>query len=82
MARTNIQIENQPRAITQKIRVSQLWFLCSALHLNVFYQCIKFHFDSLYSLKVKARTKFGWTDGQADKVTPVYLPKLHLVGVK
>ena len=61
------------------------------LILNMFYQCMKFQVDSLYSLKVMAQTKFGLTDGRTDrrtggwtdKVTPVYpsQPTIHLVGI-
>ena len=39
------------------LSVEELWFLCTALPHNVFYECMKFTVDSFYSLGVTAQTK-------------------------
>ena len=44
-------------AITQKVRVSELWFLCTALLHDVLYQCVKFQVESFYSFEIKALIK-------------------------
>ena len=36
MARTKIRSENYQRAISQRLRVAELWFFCTALLLNPF----------------------------------------------
>ena len=37
MLRTKIKYENKQRAITQKLSKRELWFLCTALHLDEIY---------------------------------------------
>ena len=54
---TNIQSENYKRAISQQIRMTELWFLCTALLHNVFYQCMKAQVDTFQNLKVMAQKK-------------------------
>ena len=55
--RTKIKYENQQRAIIQKVSISELWFLGTALLLNEIYPYMKFQVDSSYSLRVMVRTK-------------------------
>ena len=57
MAQTNIQTENLQRAITQKIKIAELWFMCTAFPHNVFYQCMKYQVNNFYSFQVTAWTK-------------------------
>ena len=45
-----------------KIRLAELWFLCSALLHNVLYQHLKFQVDNLSSFEVMAQTKLAQTD--------------------
>ena len=40
---TKIKYENKQRAITQKLSKEELWFLCTALHLDEIYPPMKFH---------------------------------------
>ena len=55
--RTKIKYENQQRAITQKVKISELWFLGTALLLNAIYPYMKFQVDRSYTLRVMVRTK-------------------------
>ena len=58
MPRTKIQrSKNLQRAITQKIDGIELWFLYTALVLNVIYLCVKFEVASFYILEVMSWTK-------------------------
>ena len=43
--------------MSQEIRVTELWFLCTALLHNLCYQCLKFQVESFYSLAAMALTK-------------------------
>ena len=43
MLRTKFKYENKQRAITQKLRKRELWFLCTALSLEKIYIPTKFH---------------------------------------
>ena len=52
--------------------MAELWFPCTALILNMFYQCMKFQVYSFDSLVVIAPTKFE-ADGQTDKSTYGYM---------
>ena len=57
MPQTKIQSENFQRAITPKIAEIELWFLHTALLLNVIYLCVKSEVTSFYTLEVMPRTK-------------------------
>ena len=54
---TKFKYENQQRAITQKLSKQELWFMCSALHLDEIFLPTKFHNHSWYSLGDMLRTK-------------------------
>ena len=54
---TKFKYENQQRAITQKLSKQELWFMCSALHLDEIVLPTKFHNHSWYSLGDMLRTK-------------------------
>ena len=58
MNRTKIQSKNLQRAITPKIDGTELWFLYTALVLNVIYLCVKFEIISFYTLEVMPGQKF------------------------
>jgi hypothetical protein len=60
MTWTKIKYENQQRAITQKIRNAEYWFLCTALLLNEIYHPMKFQVHSFYTLGEMARTKIKY----------------------
>ena len=45
------------RAITPKVDGIEIWFLYTALVLNVIYLCVKFEVIRFYNLKVMPRTK-------------------------
>ena len=59
MPRTKIQSKNLQRDITPKMAGTELWFLYTALLLNVIYMYlyIKFEVTSFYYLEVMPRTK-------------------------
>ena len=44
-------------AVSQEMRVAELWFLCTALLHHMFYQCLKFQVDSFYNLEVMAHAR-------------------------
>ena len=56
MANTIIQSSNSQRAMTPKIARTELWFLYTALLLNVIYLCVKSEVTSFYTLEVMANT--------------------------
>ena len=76
---------------TPKIVELELWFLYTALLLNVTYLCVKFEVTSFKTFEVMLRTRFcdTWTDKRTDgrtnrwtdRVTPVYPPQTSFVGV-
>ena len=68
MLRTNINYVKYQRAITPTLCIIKLWFLCTALLLNMIYLPMKFHVDTTYSFCVMLRTKFR-TDKRTDKRT-------------
>jgi hypothetical protein len=52
---------------------------CTYAHLQVvYYNCVKFHKNSISRLGGVALTRYmdGRTDGQMDRVIPIYLPNL------
>ena len=57
MLRTRIKLQNKQRAITQKIQNQELWFLCTALALDVIYSPMKFQVDISYTFKDMLRTR-------------------------
>ena len=57
VAHTNIQSENYQRGMPLHIRLTELWFLITALLNNVFYQGMKVQVDSFYNFEVMAQTK-------------------------
>ena len=59
MPQTKIQSYNLQRAITRKIDGIELWFLYTALVLNVIYLCVKFEATSFYILEVIAWTNIN-----------------------
>jgi len=75
MLRAKFKHENEQRAITLKVRNFELWFLCTALHLNKIYLPMKFHVDALhinyssYAPDKKGRTDRRKTDRQDESVT-------------
>ena len=78
MPQTKIQL-NLQRAITPKI---ELWFLYSALVLNVMYLYVKFEVTSFYALGVKPRTKIHSKNLQramTPKIDGIVLWVLHTV---
>ena len=44
-------------AISQEIRVDELWYMCSALLQNVSCQSLKFQVDGFHSLEVMVQTR-------------------------
>ena len=44
------EITKKIMAISMKIKVAKLWFLCTAPLNNVLYQCLKFPVDITYSI--------------------------------
>ena len=52
MPQTKIQSQNLQRAITSKIAGIELWFLYTALLLNVIYLCVRSEVTSFYTLEV------------------------------
>ena len=56
---TKFKYENKQRAITQKLRKQELWFLSTALRLDEIYIPMKFHNRSKHSLGDMLRTKNG-----------------------
>ena len=61
-------------AVSQKIRVAKLGFLCTALLNNVYCQCLKFQVDSFYSLEIMA-----WKRTQKAKLQMLSVADLVLV---
>ena len=55
---TKIQSKNLQRAVTPKIVGIELWFLYTALVLNVIFWCVKFEVTSFYTLKLCPGQKF------------------------
>ena len=58
MLQTKFKNENKQRAITNKLSKQELWFMCTALPLEV-YPPIKFHNHCKYSFGDMCRTKFN-----------------------
>ena len=50
-------IFNIKRAITLKVGIQELRFMCSACHLKVFNNCFKFHENIPRGFKVMERTQ-------------------------
>ena len=50
-----MKIVNTQRAITQKVVKPELWFMCSAHHLMVFNNCVKFHENMSSGFKLMER---------------------------
>ena len=44
-------------ATTPKVELPELWFLCSACHLMVFYNCERFHENILNSFQLIEQTE-------------------------
>ena len=64
MIQTKIQSEKKKKkGNNSKTKVAELWFFCTALLHNVFYQCMQFQVDSFYGLEVTA-----WTKIQSEKM--------------
>ena len=57
MPQTKIHSKNLQKAITPKIDGIELWFLHTALVLNVIYLYVKFEVTSFYTLEVMPWTK-------------------------
>ena len=51
---TRNSIANDQREITPKISKAELWFLCMTHRLIVFYNCMKFHFNSFMVVKLQS----------------------------
>ena len=76
MLQTKIQSQNLQRAITPKIVGIELWFLYTALVLNVIYLCVKSEVTSVYTLEVMPRTKIKkirFTKGNNSKIDGIEL---------
>ena len=54
---TKIHSKHLQRAITQQLDEKELWFLHTALLLNVIYLYVKFEVTSIYALEVMPQTK-------------------------
>ena len=61
---TKLKYENKQKAITQKLRKQELWFLCTALPLDEIYPPTKFHNHKWYSFGDMLRTKFKYENKQ------------------
>ena len=57
MPQTKFKSQNLHRAITPEIDGKELWFLYTALVLNVIFLCVKFEVTSFYTLEVMPQTK-------------------------
>jgi hypothetical protein len=58
------------RAITLWLVKMELWFLCTALPLNVLDHCMKLYWNPTFSFQVKLQTrKMQRTAGQTDRTT-------------
>ena len=58
-------IDKVPREITQKVKMQELWFLCSARSLILIDIYMKFRETTLKGFQVIERTRF--CDGQSSK---------------
>ena len=74
--RTRNGIANDQREITPKISKAEFWFLCLTRGLNVFYKCMKFHWNISNGFQVIERTQIcadgrtdGWTQGEKQYVS-------------
>ena len=72
-------IFNIQRAITLKVGKQDLWFMCSACHLMVFYICVTFHENMSSGFKVMERTQKLLTDAHThrEKMKTIYPIALH-----
>ena len=64
MLRTKFKYENKQRAITQKLSIQELQFMCTALPLDAIYPPTKFHNHSYYSFRDMHRTKVKYENKQ------------------
>jgi hypothetical protein len=62
---------NEQRAITPKLGISELWFLCIAHLPNEIYLLTKFHVDT-FCFRVMSQTRKA--DGQTDKAMTLCSP--------
>ena len=72
-------IFNIQRAITLKIGIQELRFMCSARRLIVFNICVKFHENMSSSFKVTERTRKLLTD--TEKTITIYPIAYFICGV-
>ena len=64
--RTQNSIANDQRIMTPKISKAEFWFLCMTYRLIVFYNCMKFHFNSFNRCQVKERTRNSIANDQRE----------------
>ena len=64
MLRTRFKYENKQRAITQKLSMQELLFMCTAIPLDGIYPPTKFHNHSKYSFGDMHRTKVRYENKQ------------------
>ena len=64
MHQTKFKFENKQRAITQKLKKQELWFMFTAVPLDWIYPPTKFHNHSLYSFGDMFLTKFKYENKQ------------------
>jgi len=79
MLRTKFKNENEQRAITPKVWCQELWFFCTALHLNEIYLPMKFHVDALHRFLSYAPDKKG-TDRRTDWLSDKSITICHPSG--
>ena len=66
---TRYSIENDQREITPKLSEAVVWFLCMTHRLIVFYNCMKFHLNSLNGCQLTERTRNRIANNQRE-ITP------------
>ena len=75
MLRTKIKYENEQREITQKLSKRELWFLCTALHLDKIYPPMKFHALASIVLEICSGQRMGdatHPSATGDPICPVF----------
>ena len=81
-----MKIVNTQRAITPKVGKPELWLMCSACPLMVFYICVKFRENMSSGFKVMERTRKLLTERERERErekTKTIYPHgiLHMPGV-
>ena len=77
--RTRNSIANDQREITPNISKAELWFLCMTHRLIVFYNCMKFHFNSFTSCQVTERTQNSTANDQREMTKKISKAELRFL---